>query len=105
MIRRPPRSTLLPYTSLFRSRVAEELEEPVAADAPLPRRALEPRDRDRVPLNRDPGERLEDVTQLVGCGRPRFRRPGGLDPERRRGGHECEPQRVGLRPVLRVLER
>src|SRR5256886_17539023 len=27
MIRRPPRSTLFPYTTLFRSRVVDELEE------------------------------------------------------------------------------
>src|SRR2546427_3122010 len=28
MIRRPPRSTLFPYTTLFRSRVAEHLDQP-----------------------------------------------------------------------------
>src|SRR5256885_6061221 len=32
MIRRPPRSTLFPYTTLFRSEVAEETEEVVARD-------------------------------------------------------------------------
>src|SRR5258708_28574550 len=31
MIRRPPRSTLFPYTTLFRSNAAEELEEVVLA--------------------------------------------------------------------------
>src|SRR3712207_7410799 len=40
MIRRPPRSTLFPYTTLFRSRDAEHvgeepLDEPVAADDAL----------------------------------------------------------------------
>src|SRR2546430_11350593 len=39
MIRRPPRSTLFPYTTLFRSRITEALGRPlaeVAADAALP---------------------------------------------------------------------
>src|SRR2546425_7521368 len=36
MIRRPPRSTLFPYTTLFRSRVAEE----VLQDEPRVRRSL-----------------------------------------------------------------
>src|SRR3712207_9499514 len=31
MIRRPPRSTLFPYTTLFRSHVAEERHEPARA--------------------------------------------------------------------------
>src|SRR5689334_24333725 len=39
MIRRPPRSTLFPYTTLFRSVVARELGE----HHPLLRRALHPR--------------------------------------------------------------
>src|SRR2546425_8506381 len=32
MIRRPPRSTLFPYTTLFRSRVLEERAAPAAAE-------------------------------------------------------------------------
>src|SRR5690348_17364161 len=39
MIRRPPRSTLFPYTTLFRSRASAEddpADRPVAAEAPLP---------------------------------------------------------------------
>src|SRR3712207_8740716 len=35
MIRRPPRSTLFPYTTLFRSLPVEELQPAVADDAPL----------------------------------------------------------------------
>src|SRR2546422_3296235 len=48
MIRRPPRSTLFPYTTLFRSGLAERLEhhgESLAAE-PL-ERALDLRDEDR----------------------------------------------------------
>src|SRR3712207_8134207 len=39
MIRRPPRSTLFPYTTLFRSRVAHEIDDgsPAAALERLPR--------------------------------------------------------------------
>src|SRR2546422_1590477 len=39
MIRRPPRSTLFPYTTLFRSRYAAALLEAVAAE---PRQILDP---------------------------------------------------------------
>src|SRR3712207_8621145 len=35
MIRRPPRSTLFPYTTLFRSRRAAELPDPGLGDDPL----------------------------------------------------------------------
>src|SRR5258706_5941526 len=42
MIRRPPRSTLFPYTTLFRS-AADAIREPAARGAQLPaRRALQP---------------------------------------------------------------
>src|SRR6266536_4242667 len=49
MIRRPPRSTLFPYTTLFRSRTDQRRAEPPAtgrATPRLPRRA-DPRVRDR----------------------------------------------------------
>src|SRR5215208_5356242 len=42
MIRRPPRSTLFPYTTLFRSRPSSP-----RSDAPSPRSAPRVRDRDR----------------------------------------------------------
>src|SRR5256885_11882389 len=50
MIRRPPRSTLFPYTTLFRSRTGQPEHgraEPVAGRARLPRR----RDRKSTRLN------------------------------------------------------
>src|SRR6266700_407426 len=40
MIRRPPRSTLFPYTTLFRSMIDEETVEGRDAHAPHPRRRL-----------------------------------------------------------------
>src|SRR2546430_10437379 len=43
MIRRPPRSTLFPYTTLFRSRAAElPLHPVVRGRGPLPDRVAEP---------------------------------------------------------------
>src|SRR2546421_6403647 len=48
MIRRPPRSTLFPYTTLFRSRDHQQLADPVSPALPPPhrprtaRRAVEP---------------------------------------------------------------
>src|SRR2546430_6125132 len=63
MIRRPPRSTLFPYTTLFRSlleswrnspvetvRTREEEMQPQYRD-PCPRRRCEPRDRKSTRLN------------------------------------------------------
>src|SRR3712207_8129180 len=38
MIRRPPRSTLFPYTTLFRSHSVEPVREPNPAPAPVVRR-------------------------------------------------------------------
>src|SRR2546427_7435431 len=35
MIRRPPRSTLFPYTTLFRSRIVQDVEELRAREAPV----------------------------------------------------------------------
>src|SRR3989442_11569176 len=60
MIRRPPRSTLFPYTTLFRSR-------PAGA-------AAHPRGR---------GQRLRPHHRLRGA--PQRRRRGGRDPRRRHG--------------------
>src|SRR3712207_7798198 len=69
MIRRPPRSTLFPYTTLFRSRGALVLHGLLAAAAPRPRHRRReprlgpgrgaPRDRDRV---RRHGRRSEEHT-------------------------------------------
>src|SRR2546430_16458793 len=51
MIRRPPRSTLFPYTTLFRSGARE----PAQVPAPEPVRDPEPVDqRDAAPLRADP---------------------------------------------------
>src|SRR2546427_8018074 len=54
MIRRPPRSTLFPYTTLFRSRVCEDTERQVLHDRPpghdrRPRRASPPSETPRLP--------------------------------------------------------
>src|SRR3712207_7518996 len=48
MIRRPPRSTLFPYTTLFRSQIYREtaelgVEPPIAADPALPAKSPEPK--------------------------------------------------------------
>src|SRR2546430_13448462 len=55
MIRRPPRSTLFPYTTLFRSRVLfQQIELEMAGGAPLPERLKIIRDRriDLAPADR-----------------------------------------------------
>src|SRR5258708_28527055 len=55
MIRRPPRSTLFPYTTLFRSGIGDDLVEhiPLRRVDHQPVRALERRDEDRSPIRRD----------------------------------------------------
>src|SRR5947208_13432827 len=64
MIRRPPRSTLFPYTTLFRSELAEDLERPVAAPV-VHEHDLEGRAR-RVPEERvDPDERAPQARRLL----------------------------------------
>src|SRR6185295_8710305 len=80
MIRRPPRSTLFPYTTLFRSFVRVALPALVhAADQPRPRRLV---------LRRIQLVRLVDVDVAV--------RPGVLD-ERGLGGGQAgrRPGRFG----------
>src|SRR2546422_6412409 len=56
MIRRPPRSTLFPYTTLFRSHVPADPHDPVAAH-------------DRVHRVRLPRERLRVRARHLGAGR------------------------------------
>src|SRR3712207_7471993 len=66
MIRRPPRSTLFPYTTLFRSRVSFQLVEPGAyprdcARNLAPPRSLEQRlDLREDALGRNPRRRLDE---------------------------------------------
>src|SRR5687768_18369100 len=55
MIRRPPRSTLFPYTTLFRSRETEHADGPIAPA--LPGDAVG--DLDRLPLRHPPVDDLE----------------------------------------------
>src|SRR2546430_7701661 len=51
MIRRPPRSTLFPYTTLFRSEPAARLGKRRAGDDVAPRGSLGKRDRKSTRLN------------------------------------------------------
>src|SRR5438067_12755931 len=57
MIRRPPRSTLFPYTTLFRS-------QRVGADARLPAASLRSRPRRSHPLATDPLRSEEHTSEL-----------------------------------------
>src|SRR2546422_8187592 len=58
MIRRPPRSTLFPYTTLFRSRVPEPHLEPPLSDQPSPR--TRSRHGDQFQRQRQAGQRQRD---------------------------------------------
>src|SRR3712207_8228585 len=89
MIRRPPRSTLFPYTTLFRSRLAHRLDRHVGADArvrgrdgePLrERRAAPARDEDEPP---EP-ELLRDLRQVG--------ERAGAEPDERSEEHTSELQ-------------
>src|SRR3712207_8448110 len=69
MIRRPPRSTLFPYTTLFRSRVRSVLARP--GSRPAARRGLTPHDDDShhitetersIPMHQTQAARSEEHT-------------------------------------------
>src|SRR6266487_2865687 len=57
MIRRPPRSTLFPYTTLFRSEVPRLAREVLEGDVLEPRRGLDEELRDRVGVGLGVGRR------------------------------------------------
>src|SRR3989454_12533733 len=82
MIRRPPRSTLFPYTTLFRSEQPRGADERPAAigHAGAPRRRVEPRD----------GDADEVVTAVRLLIQRRGRRVDG-DSRRGGGGGEAVP--------------
>src|SRR5438270_12874786 len=79
MIRRPPRSTLFPYTTLFRSQelgdavLAAEVD-PLQVDGHhlVPHRLVQVDDR-AVPLREDPGVVVEDVEASEPLHRPAHR--------------------------------
>src|SRR2546430_4153994 len=64
MIRRPPRSTLFPYTTLFRSLHSERMERRMAHRIGLPEQRLELRERAQQlsPLNGRLRQRSEEHT-------------------------------------------
>src|SRR3712207_8465279 len=64
MIRRPPRSTLFPYTTLFRSRVDRSPSRPLVAD---PERQRLQR---RAKLRRCPFERVRERAHCLDQNRP-----------------------------------
>src|SRR3712207_8108875 len=79
MIRRPPRSTLFPYTTLFRSRVREREEQ---RPRPRPRRQVArgpaATGEERVLLHR-----VERLLEPGGVGTGRVQEPGDDDPDRK----------------------
>src|SRR3712207_8436283 len=60
MIRRPPRSTLFPYTTLFRSRAAESVQEPPVSAHRVTTHAIVPVGR-RPPVRNAARERLTGI--------------------------------------------
>src|SRR6266568_673883 len=100
MIRRPPRSTLFPYTTLFRSRAAEPLRPDQGAGGPahrlgvLPRAArLHARPGDHRRPDRGAGRALRARVPRAGAraARPRPRRAGALQRQLRRRRHQRRP--------------
>src|SRR3989442_6858922 len=73
MIRRPPRSTLFPYTTLFRSRTRAERSPPRTGQLRPPPAALARPDRAPAPLAPLPGHhaRLPYRASAAGGGRDR----------------------------------
>src|SRR2546430_6088367 len=63
MIRRPPRSTLFPYTTLFRSRQREPREPPVVAHLHTRERLAEPAE--RIGRSEEHTSELQSQSNLV----------------------------------------
>src|SRR5256886_15517263 len=81
MIRRPPRSTLFPYTTLFRSLSVRVVATGVLLGGPQAGSGLEVLERHRLPLHPEPEVRHEDE---VGMRAPRDERVALAAEERRR---------------------
>src|SRR5262249_61754427 len=65
MIRPPPRSTLFPYTTLFRSGSAGPRRPAVPESARAPRGARSPGRRPRAPRSEEHTSELQSLTNLV----------------------------------------
>src|SRR2546422_7991923 len=98
MIRRPPRSTLFPYTTLFRSLPADgEGGRLRPATASVGRGAEVPRE---LPGGGRAGGQPRPRERLVGQGRPHSL--AGTQPQRARRGHESGRTRwLGRNPSVR----
>src|SRR2546422_11270523 len=103
MIRRPPRSTLFPYTTLFRSNTGLDVELPGSIDAGIERvderLGREARRLDRLLWVHSPDQHVQDELQ-VGLGLIVAARAAD-----RRGGHATLADQVrdqrGARPLAR----
>src|SRR3712207_8094624 len=85
MIRRPPRSTLFPYTTLFRSASTFEESEPTGETPGLLNQEEGTRSRSILPPDR---RRSETTALCTGESRPPARRRGLQDTARRRRSEE-----------------
>src|SRR3989449_9454654 len=105
MIRRPPRSTLFPYTTLFRSQLAANLHDAVANDAPVglelglarpPRADATAETLEVAPLPHEPRQEIRELGELhleLALARARALRE---DVEDQRGAVDhLDPQRLG----------
>src|SRR2546422_11653643 len=111
MIRRPPRSTLFPYTTLFRSLRARELGDQIQHGGAATGRQARGFGERWHAIDARPIERFEDgegLARRVASFRKSFRAPQAIrEPPRRRGrraGLDREPRAVG-EPHPRARER
>src|SRR5258707_2354129 len=97
MIRRPPRSTLFPYTTLFRSRQVQRVDRPVAQRVDFEAAAKSTRDRKSTRLNSSHANISYAVFCLKkqNCGDKSDRRPPRVFTLYRRG---CTP--AGSRVIV-----
>src|SRR3989441_2366883 len=95
MIRRPPRSTLFPYTTLFRSRRRDEEQ----------LRPREPRPHHVVAAHELDGEPEERVGQQVNLEQLPFHRDAGAGPPERSEEHTSELQSLAYLVCRLLLEK
>src|SRR3712207_7108869 len=92
MIRRPPRSTLFPYTTLFRSRERER-DQPVEREAQRRRRRRQPRAQQQRRADRQDEERVAQLGE----------RPAGRRHERGRSEEHTSELQSRQYLVCRLL--
>src|SRR2546422_4059571 len=95
MIRRPPRSTLFPYTTLFRSRASRDRPNPCPVRSCIPPSDARPAGCPGATFPRPRSRRTESATRRKGSASPCRLLPRHPDQQHDEGGVRQEGEQVG----------